>query len=270
MYCQQETPDLETSPHLSDSSPRGGNQTKQHWWQLNTITKKQTHLLQQTDALLTVSYLNKQSSVSQRMNQGDEQTERGSQPPALPSKQQAVITQAKRELTKWVQALDLAISWKTSAQIEAACSGSSQEHQASLWLFQLSVEAEATLLLTVLPHTYTVLLSNSTTDTTHTRLLPSPWEILYAPLQEIFGNRLLPPYTFEHSLPTLSWWTSNISQSLMQWKCKQSQALSATRPSSPTVVQNSFFLGILVHFRHVRLLLFSLINMHEDKSPYIS
>lgn len=100
MYCQQETPDLETSPHLSDSSPRGGNQTKQHWWQLNTITKKQTHLLQQTDALLTVSYLNKQSSVSQRMNQGDQQTERGSQPPALPSKQQAVITQAKSELMK--------------------------------------------------------------------------------------------------------------------------------------------------------------------------
>lgn len=85
------------------------------------------------------------------------------------------------------------------------------------------MEAEATLLLTVLPHTYTVLLSNSTTDTTHTRLLPSPWEIFYAPLQEIFGNRLLPPYTFEHSLPTLSWWTSNISQSLMQWNANKAR-----------------------------------------------
>lgn len=218
---------------------------------------------------MTVSYLNKQSSVSQRMNQGDEQTERGSQPPALPSKQQAVITQAKRELMKMGtgtgashQLKDLCTDRSSMLWIKSRTSGlfgySSFQWKQKLLCCSRFCRTHipfSSQILPLIPHT------------SDSYLLP---ERSFMPhCRRYLGIDYYLPIHLS-TLPTLSWWTSNISQSLMQWKRKQSQALSATRPSSPTVVQNSFSLGILVHFRHVRLLLFLLINMHEDKSPYIS
>lgn len=156
------------------------------------------------------------------MNQGDEQTERGSQPPALPSKQQAVITQAKRELMKMGtgtgashQLKDLCTDRSSMLWIKSRTSGlfgySSFQWKQKLLCCSRFCRTHipfSSQILPLIPHT------------SDSYLLP---ERSFMPhCRRYLGIDCYLPIHLG-TLPTLSWWTSNISQSLMQWNANKAR-----------------------------------------------